>query len=117
MTGDYTPWLNKHLKSKKGGKGLCLTGDPLTSYLSNSAVKEALHVNPNVKGWEGCSNINYTVLQKGSEWIWRALKGKIRMLKFSGDKDGVVPTDGSLQWINGLGWDTTTPWSAYTVDK
>lgn len=62
MTGDYTPWSNRHLKSKKGGKGFCLTGDPLTSYLSNSAVKEALHVNPNVKAWEGCSDIDYTVL-------------------------------------------------------
>lgn len=113
MTGDYTPWFNRHLKSKNGGKGYCLTGDPLTAYLSNSAVKEALHIAPQVAAWEGCSNINYTVLQKGSEWIWRKLKGVIRMLKYSGDKDGVVPTDGSLRWINGLGWNETTPWSAY----
>lgn len=32
------------------------------------------------------------------------------MLKYSGDKDGVVPTDGSLQWINGLNWNETAPW-------
>ena len=62
LTGDYTPWLNKHLKSKREWKNLCLTGDPLTAYLSNSAIKEALHINPNIKAWEGCSNIDYTTL-------------------------------------------------------
>ena len=113
MTGDYTPWFNRHSKQRAGGKGYCLAGDPLTAYLSNSAVKEALHVSPNVAAWEGCSNINYTVLQKGSEWIWRKLKGHIRMLKYSGDKDGVVPTDGSIRWINGLGWETTGEWAPY----
>ena len=35
MTGDYTPWFNRHSKKRAGGKGYCLTGDPLTAYLSN----------------------------------------------------------------------------------
>ena len=36
---------------------------------------------------------------KGSQWIYEKLKGKVRALKFSGDIDGAVPTDGTVNWI------------------
>ena len=29
----------------------------------------------------------------------------IRMMHYSGDTDGVVPTYGTKQWIEGLNWD------------
>lgn len=38
------------------------------------------------------------------------------MLKFSGDQDGAVPTTGSVDWINTLGWNTTRAWTAWMDD-
>jgi hypothetical protein len=38
------------------------------------------------------------------------LKGKYRMLKYSGDTDGAVPTFGTQQWIRKLGWTITKEW-------
>tara|TARA_B110000285_G_scaffold229887_1_gene295508 strand:- start:37 stop:396 length:360 start_codon:yes stop_codon:yes gene_type:complete len=59
------------------------------------------------------------MLIEASKWIWEDLKANypaIRMLKFSGDQDGAVPTTGSVDWINTLGWKTNTPWSAWMDD-
>lgn len=38
------------------------------------------------------------------------------MLKFSGDVDGAVPTDGTLAWIGSTGWKATKEWAPYMVD-
>ena len=35
------------------------------------------------------------------------------MLKFSGDQDGAVPTTGSVDWINTLGWATKQAWAPW----
>jgi len=37
------------------------------------------------------------------------------MLHYSGDTDGAVPTIGTENWINSLGWDTTTDWQSYML--
>ena len=47
-----------------------------------------------------CSEtIVYNIAQGGSQWAYEMLGGKIRMLHYSGDVDGAVPTDGTLGWI------------------
>jgi len=118
FTGDYTPWVNSAAKAKaeKNGEKVheCLGGDPLSEYLNSAVVKEALHITTASPVWSDCSNINYTVLQKGSQWIYEALRGQIKMLHYSGDKDGVVPAYGTLGWINNLGWKTLKPWTTIT---
>jgi len=56
------------------------------------------------------------MLIQASQWIWEDLAANypdIRMLKFSGDQDGAVPTTGSVDWINTLGWDTLEPWAPW----
>jgi serine carboxypeptidase-like clade 2 len=35
------------------------------------------------------------------------------MLKFSGDTDGVVPTTGTINWINSLGREVLEDWRPY----
>ena len=35
------------------------------------------------------------------------------MLFYTGDNDSLVPTQGSQQWINELGWKVTNPWIPY----
>lgn len=52
----------------------------------------------------------------GSTFIWEALKGKIRMLKFSGNLDASVPSQGSINWIEELGREILEPMRPYHVN-
>lgn len=117
FTGEYTPWHNTAAKAKARANNEkvhnCLGGDPLTSYLNNALVKEALHISESSNPWSDCDNIDYTILQKGSLWIYEELKGQIKMLHYSGDQDGCVPTQGTLEWIDHLDRAEVSPWKAY----
>ena len=42
--------------------------------------------------------------------------GKYRILKYSGDADGVIPTYGTQQWIAELGLKTTNPWRSFAIE-
>jgi carboxypeptidase C (cathepsin A) len=44
------------------------------------------------------------------------MRHNYRLLKYSGDMDGVVPTRGTIQWINALGWATKKEWRQYKAD-
>lgn len=59
----------------------------------------------------------YTRDKKGSQWVYEKLAGKVRALKFSGDIDGAVPTDGTLAWIMSMNRTVTEEWRPYKVDK
>lgn len=85
-------------------------------FLNRTDVRAALHIPDHIPEWTGCTGrVDYTMFAKASQWIWEELKGKYRMLKFSGDIDACVPTTGSLGWINALGWDVKEPWRQYQV--
>ena len=44
-------------------------------------------------------------------WIYTVLKGSgIRMMFYSGDTDGAVPTYGTKRWMESLGWATKRDW-------
>jgi len=50
-------------------------------------------------------------------WIYPILKAAgIKALFYSGDTDGAVPTYGSIQWIEELGWKTLKKWSQWKTD-
>ena len=89
----------------------------MLDYLNSQTVRQQLHIPENVQEWFLCSEIPYDSLLIGSQWIWESLKGKYRMLKFSGDTDGAVPTKGTLAWINSLNRTVTQEWRPYFVDK
>ena len=42
---------------------------------------------------------------------------KYRILKYSGDTDGVVPTWGTIMWINELNWPVKDKWKAWYLDN
>ena len=118
---DYTPWSfrkNPNMTSDSLNElPPCTFGQPLIDYLNSQSVKDSLHIPAEIQAWDMCKdNINYTMFEKGSQFIWEALRGKYRLLKYSGDQDGSVPTLGSLGWINALGWETKKPWRQYKVD-
>ena len=114
---DYTPWLKRPVR--EGEEILrelppCTYGSGLLDYLNLDVVRQALHVPNDVQAWDLCTNeINYVIQPKGSQWIYEKLQGKIRMLHYSGDTDGAVPTIGTENWINSLKWNTTVDWQPY----
>jgi len=118
FTGDYTE-MESNMRSFMAyqannthpvKKTPCTWGDPLSKYMNSGEVREALHIPGDIPAWEDCKTIYYTKGTKGSQWIWEGLKGKYKMLAYSGDKDGQVPTQGTLQWINSLNRAEVNPW-------
>ena len=83
----------------------CATWKGAYAYLRNTSVIEALHVEKAPNAWALCTNkldyrINY---EKGSIWVYPYLMNSgIRILIYSGDVDGAVPTVGTREWINNL---------------
>lgn len=114
---DYTPWAFNYKKNSKRLQEIppCVYAGPIIPYLNDATVKSQLHIDPSAPAWDLCSNVNYTDNLNGSQPIYVSLKGKYKMLKYSGDTDGSVPTYGTLQWIRELGWTVTEAWRPYYV--
>ena len=55
------------------------------------------------------------MLDQASEWIYYVLRPHIKMMHYSGDTDGVIPTYGTKQWIAGLKWPVTQAWSHWKI--
>jgi hypothetical protein len=114
---DYTPWAKIPRKEGQNELPPCTWGSGLLDYMNADETKEALHIPDYVQAWDLCkSGIDYVIQPKGSQWIYEALAGKYKMLHYSGDVDGAVPTDGTQAWIATLGWDTEEEWRSYMVD-
>lgn len=71
----------------------------LLDYFNSDSVKKALHIDASVTDFQLCSNIEYTMLPEGTFDIYQTLTAdgnvKYKILKYSGDADGVVPTYGT----------------------
>ena len=118
---DYTPWAfnnaEGHEENLEDGGPPCVWGGPVAAYFNNAKVREALHIPQKVQAWSLCKEgIDYTVGAEGSQQFWEKHKGTYRMLKFSGDIDGAVPTTGTMAWINSLGRDILEDWRPYYID-
>ena len=116
---DYTPWIKGPKRSPKALKELppCTFGSELLNYMNSDEVRQAMHIPDYVQAWDLCkTGIVYDSQQKASQWIYEELQGKIRMLHYSGDVDGAVPTVGTQNWIATLGWKNTSEWKQYLVD-
>lgn len=50
------------------------------------------------------SKFEYYPQEEASKWIYNVLKNKIKILFYSGDTDGALPTSGSKAWIKTLNW-------------
>lgn len=114
---DYTPFLFKRRNQAKRLREIppCVYAAPVLEYLNKKDVREALHIHKDAKEWDLCAPVDYTRGKDGSIEIYKQLKGKYRILKFSGDTDGAVPTYGTLQWIRDLAWTVTEEWRPYYI--
>lgn len=115
---DYTPWISAYKgKNDKNLKEIppCVYAAPIIKYLNSESVKQSLHIDASANTWDLCSPVDYTKNKAGSIDVYTKLKGKYRMLKFSGDTDGAVPTLGTQKWIEKLGWTVTNQWRPYFI--
>merc|ERR1719265_992671 len=91
----------------------------LLDWMNLSDTRKALNIPDNVQAWDLCQSgdwWHYVIQPKGSQWIYEELMGKVRMLHFSGDTDGAVPTLGTQNWIATTGWEVDQEWTPYFVD-
>jgi len=103
---EYTPWAFKKTTHKDLKETPpCVNGQFIINYLNRADVRAALHIPTSYPGWDMCTSLkgwSYEVYQIGSKYIWESLRGKVRMMHFSGDIDGAVPTDGTWNWVQSL---------------
>ena len=72
--------------------------------------------------WDLCRNGEdddwwYESSAQASQWIWEALRGKYRFLKYSGDTDAAVPTTGTRWWIDSLNLPILEDWRPYIIEN
>lgn len=107
--------MNQKIPSYPASAAIDPCLDYVTPYLNNVAVKQALHV-PTTIEWTECSNIvfnKYKVSDILSSMIpvyQQLLQSGLRIMVYSGDFDGRVPTTGTRAWISQLGLQVTKPW-------
>jgi hypothetical protein len=115
----YTPWIKENPVLHRLSQGTFF-GDAMADYLNRADVRAALHIPLAVQAWEGCTtNVNFTYpySREASVWIYTVLRPYgYKLMHYSGDTDGVVPTWGTRLWIESLGWKTTQDWQPWTTD-
>lgn len=88
-----------------------ILGDYVSDYLNREDVREALHIPSSVQTWTECSDtVEYHIEPQASQWVYGFLRNVYRILFYSGDTDGAVPTYGTKRWIEELGWEITETW-------
>lgn len=125
-----TPYLRRPISAKKKFSSSSVSESPcidsyLSAYLNRDDVQVAIHAQREAHGhikWSMCSSlVNYSdadfyasMLHRYTDDLLPAVG--LRILVYSGDTDGVVPTSGTLRWIECLKMTVTVPWTQWKVD-
>lgn len=92
----------------------------MADYLNRADVRAALNIPQSVQAWEGCTtndNFSYSFSVEASLWIYTILRPYgYKLMHYSGDTDGVVPTIGTRRWIQSLNWEVTNDWQPWLTD-
>lgn len=114
------PWL----KWRKDAYKIYQKTANLAGWLNQEDTKEAIHVNSSTHNitWVDCNgkiNQQWQFLPEASQWIYTVLKtsGYVRMMHYSGDTDGVLPTYGTKRWIESLNWPKIGNYSMWRTDQ
>jgi hypothetical protein len=95
LMSELTPWLSKHLSSKNDIR----LGDSVSTYLNSYEIRRELHIPTTIQPWRACEmdfDWHYDLQLEGSYWIYPLLKANgYKVLVYSGDTDGSVPTYGT----------------------
>jgi len=114
----YTPWLKHKVRTGYGEVPPCVEWAGIVNYLTNSTVRDALHIPVSAPEWDFCNdtiNENYARnLEYGSYYAYPYLMSfHIKILIFSGDCDAAVPFTGTREWIQSLNLTTKTPFQPW----
>ncbi|CAD8109286.1 unnamed protein product [Paramecium primaurelia] len=126
----YTPEGSKMSQKFSGMRSLndesdvppCADVQGLYHYLKSAEIRTLLKIRQESAEWSICSRTlgNYQVNPKGSYYLYqKIIKNQIRILKFSGDVDAVVPLTGTMFWIDKLQKElylaTLKPWRPWFI--
>jgi len=127
---NYVPFYKKYLSTfhptlKNLGNLDCTDAYGAVIWLNKHEVQRALHIFDNITVWQPCNDLvgnNYNVSwDNASYWAYPILvQNNYRILVYSGDTDGAVPTIGTIRWIkqlrSDLGLKTVKTWSPWTMN-
>jgi carboxypeptidase C (cathepsin A) len=114
---EYTKWL--------GEIPLYMAAQPvlgtfLSDYVNRPDVRKSLNIPESVQAWSMCSDTvqeNYHLQLEASLWIYKVMmQYNYKILFFSGDTDGAVPTYGSRRWIESLELSVKEKWRKWVTD-
>lgn len=114
---EYTPFMFKNAEELEIVPP-CVYASGTTDYLNRQDVRDALHVETD-QVWEICTDrIDYDAGEIASQWIYPILKkNQIRMMHFSGNADGAVPTQGTKDWIHALQWKKVAEYAPFYIEN
>ena len=95
-------------------------GEDLTfdRFLNDPVIKKKLAVYDESMTWTQCFDINYEMSASFSFYNETIIKySDLKVWVFSGTEDGVIPTLGTLRWINKLGFNIETKWKQWKVNN
>lgn len=82
----------------------CADAVGLLSWFRNAEFLQVTHIRAESAKWKVCNDKfgdSYKRDNRGSLYLYpKLLRAGIRVLKFSGDVDAIVPITGTLYWIN-----------------
>jgi hypothetical protein len=94
------------------------------TWLNRADVRAALHVDPSAGEWAMCTNkLKYSFNDVVASMVplHRKLMSHtappLRVLIYSGDVDGIVPTAGTRAWVESLAWPVAAPWRAWNCSS
>ena len=104
---EYVPWMADVLGENHPSLDVKMFGDFVSDWMNNNETRADLNIPESVHAWEMCSECaavgagTYLLQKEGSYWIYPILAANgIRILHYSGDTDGAVPTIGTKRWIS-----------------
>ena len=85
-------------------------------FLNKQEVKEKLGIIDTSIEWTQCFDVNYEMSDSYKFYSETMLKyPDVKVWVFSGTEDGVLPTLGTMRWINKLGYNIETKWRQWKV--
>lgn len=100
----------------------CTSANGINEYLSDPTVQAAYHISEHANPWEMCASppvLNYTIdYVHGSLYTYPYLMSHgLKIMIYSGDVDGAVPTIGTRQWIAKLDLPVVDPYQSWTIEE
>jgi hypothetical protein len=116
---EYVRWL-KNAPAYAADQNQTTLGDYMTDYINRPDVRRSLNIPDSVQGWSMCSDEvgdNYHMQLEGSLFIYKILmQYGYKILFYSGDTDGAVPTLGTRRWMETLNLTIKEKWRPYITN-